>query len=676
MKTIFTLCFLLCCLSLFGATPGFNDIPFTNTPAGVVSSKKAMSRMNITNLFNTGTATYQGPQVLLTKGITLTLGTNVIPAWSNSVFVVSSPTNNPSLVTLQLAPGTNTVQYPLLLINGGGAFTLYKDSTNKTGGGYTRLGNGNWVSQSAGDTIVLAFNSPDWTEAGRYGTNSGVGAWTDDGTFAYLNSHTNAIHIDSVNGGIISGTNSFGYWPTFSQDGGALLNYHKVQNGDPDLWEIFLGAESNPTNHATVDLYGYHDSARMILSVITNQVESNLDLQVADDTTNIVQIIGSDRAGTNHFKIRASSELTTIELVVGNNLVTSLTPTAADADASVPNALIGSSTTRTSGTNTLWKNGTNVIGSLLAVSGYTGAGTNFLSDDGTYKTAAAAQTNDTTKIAIASGVGTNNTFTTPTLVGDANGTNVLYFTASGSTHSNGVGQAFIGSGRISANTNTLAQAQLHVLGTTGIETTVFETPLTSTNVIREFGTAQSGRNLWAIRKSNNVDIVSISDFGIVLGSSLLTASAFGINYNSTGQFITRSDGEYGFSANTVTSGVGDTKITRVAAGIISLGTNAVARNTLVGTNGVYSVAQYNSTAGTAFNWTSNNLYAGKITVSGSPAFLTNSIVTANSVVLATINTDDATASTIKAIPTAGLIQFKFLVAPTGNTDISWMVASP
>jgi len=100
------------------------------------------------------------------------------------------------------------------------------------------------------------------------------------------------------------------------------------------------------------------------------------------------------------------------------------------------------------------------------------------------------------------------------------------------------------------------------------------------------------------------------------------------------------------------------------------------QETVTATNGVISVGQYNSTAGTMFTWTSNNLYAGKITVSGSPAYLTNTVVTTNSIVLATLNTDDALASGLRAIPSAGLITFKFLAAPAGNVDISWKVESP
>lgn len=94
------------------------------------------------------------------------------------------------------------------------------------------------------------------------------------------------------------------------------------------------------------------------------------------------------------------------------------------------------------------------------------------------------------------------------------------------------------------------------------------------------------------------------------------------------------------------------------------------------TNGVISKAQYNSTAASVFNWTSNNLYAGKITVNAGTAYLTNAVVTTNSVVLATLNSTDITASTLRAVPTVGLITFSFLAAPTSTVDISWKIESP
>ncbi len=98
--------------------------------------------------------------------------------------------------------------------------------------------------------------------------------------------------------------------------------------------------------------------------------------------------------------------------------------------------------------------------------------------------------------------------------------------------------------------------------------------------------------------------------------------------------------------------------------------------TIRGSNGVYQTASYNSSAGTAFNWSSNNLYAGRITCSGAPVFITNSIITASSVIGCCLNTDDATASTPRLTNAAGIMVVRFLVAPTANYDLSWWVISP
>jgi len=138
---------------------------------------------------------------------------------------------------------------------------------------------------------------------------------------------------------------------------------------------------------------------------------------------------------------------------------------------------------------------------------------------------------------------------------------------------------------------------------------------------------------------------------------------------------------YPFTDNAYDIGLAATRVRSIYAGTSVIAPTVTAATTVttarsISTNGVTSVAQYNPTAASTFNWTSNNLYAGKITVNASTAWLTNSVVTTNSVVFATINTEDLTAGTLRAVPLAGVIKFSFLAAPTATVDISWKIESP
>jgi hypothetical protein len=73
-----------------------------------------------------------------------------------------------------------------------------------------------------------------------------------------------------------------------------------------------------------------------------------------------------------------------------------------------------------------------------------------------------------------------------------------------------------------------------------------------------------------------------------------------------------------------------------------------------------------------------NQNAGRVRLSsGSQSyFVTNALITANSVVTATLNSDDATATAVKAIPSAGLLQLKLSGAAAANADISFFLLAP
>jgi hypothetical protein len=87
-------------------------------------------------------------------------------------------------------------------------------------------------------------------------------------------------------------------------------------------------------------------------------------------------------------------------------------------------------------------------------------------------------------------------------------------------------------------------------------------------------------------------------------------------------------------------------------------------------------SQYYSTAASAVNWTSNNLYQGKVKLAaGSQNYLvTNSIVTTTSWAMASLNTIDTTAIYVRAfIPSNGVLMLSCPTTATADTIISWEV---
>lgn len=81
---------------------------------------------------------------------------------------------------------------------------------------------------------------------------SAIGAlvWTNDGVFTYLVNVTNAIHLDSLNGGITVGTNTARLWGGIpGSSGEALVSYGSLTNGEFNNREIFIGLKgAAPTN--------------------------------------------------------------------------------------------------------------------------------------------------------------------------------------------------------------------------------------------------------------------------------------------------------------------------------------------------------------------------------------------------------------------------------------------
>lgn len=85
---------------------------------------------------------------------------------------------------------------------------------------------------------------------------------------------------------------------------------------------------------------------------------------------------------------------------------------------------------------------------------------------------------------------------------------------------------------------------------------------------------------------------------------------------------------------------------------------------------------YNATA--SLTGTNMNTLAGRVTLAATAQtfIVTNSQVTANSIVLAVINSDDTTALNVKAIPGSGILTLKANAAANANCTISYWIITP
>lgn len=106
-----------------------------------------------------------------------------------------------------------------------------------------------------------------------------------------------------------------------------------------------------------------------------------------------------------------------------------------------------------------------------------------------------------------------------------------------------------------------------------------------------------------------------------------------------------------------------------------LGSNVLFNGGITVTNGINYSGVVSNTASigqTANRWAGR----GRLTAGQQIYIVTNNIVTANTIVIATLSTNDATATSISATPTAGLLTIKANAAATGNADISWLIVTP
>lgn len=114
-------------------------------------------------------------------------------------------------------------------------------------------------------------------------------------------------------------------------------------------------------------------------------------------------------------------------------------------------------------------------------------------------------------------------------------------------------------------------------------------------------------------------------------------------------------------------------LTNLVTKTIDLG-YADANKVTVNTNGINFNGVTNLVAGTITNL---HRYVGRVRlVSGSSQyFITNNLVTVNSIVMATLNSDCGTILS-NAVPTAGLLTITTLAATSANADISFQILTP
>lgn len=119
--------------------------------------------------------------VLPAKVVLLTLGTNELNVATNSTWLLHSPTNDASLVTLSLAAGKFQGQLLFLTSqNGDGAFTLPDESEQYDVPGALVDLQGDWVG-TTNRGVILQYTAPDWIEMARFNPASTNGPFPPSG---------------------------------------------------------------------------------------------------------------------------------------------------------------------------------------------------------------------------------------------------------------------------------------------------------------------------------------------------------------------------------------------------------------------------------------------------------------------------------------------------------------
>lgn len=184
-------------------------------------------------------------------------------------------------------------------------------------------------------------------------------------------------------------------------------------------------------------------------------------------------------------------------------------------------------------------------------------------------------------------------------------------------------------------------------------------------------------------RAKNLYIANLGVFGNDVTSAGSFVAGGGQKFKFTGQggLYALSDGVFTFR-NVAETDFGRLQFGGTTAAFPAFGKTAGEGHLRVqdatGANSTNSLIFGNTVNTTASTGMTMNRQTGRVRLaSGSQTYLvTNNLATANSIVTATINTDDANALSVKAIPAAGLITLKVNAATAADTDISFFISAP
>ncbi len=390
-------------------------------------------QMNVTNLISANNLTASGGFLTDPSGESLALGANCVSIAYRTYIRLASLSNDPTLTTVQLQSGEPGKW--LVLENhqsDGPSFTVVDDSAVcDIGGGHIRLA-GDWTPSQSGETLELICNGTDWIERGRYNPNvpggGNIAINPTDTHVPYRSSSTtfgDSPIVSSTNSllnqvGIYYGNGASNYWNAFWSASGSgpltngevIVGFNNIAGGDPIYHDHFLGTYT--TSAATTGSYSrLHENA------------TSSKLELAKETSGI---------GKNSIEFNAHSGL--LDGVIGSfqtiwvdgSLRTSIRPGVANGTSAY---FLDTGTSHSTGNLIeVANNGTNKF-TVAALSGYTGAGTLFLSDDGTYKSAGGGGTTINPTDLYVPYRSSSTTFGDSRLLMDDNGpTHRMYFTNS------------------------------------------------------------------------------------------------------------------------------------------------------------------------------------------------------------------------------------------------------
>lgn len=170
-----------------------------------------------------------------------------------------------------------------------------------------------------------------------------------------------------------------------------------------------------------------------------------------------------------------------------------------------------------------------------------------------------------------------------------------------------------------------------------------------------------------------LSIASLGGFSVVSGNVAYVDGGHKITF-SNGVYLPNDGSGIYWTNSTNPSGTQDVGLTRSAAGIVRVVNSFVSgqlRDLEVRQHYVDATMTASGTTGDR----TINKSAGSVNFAAGASSLTvtDSLVTTNSIVIATIQTDDATATSVKAVPGSGSFTLKLNAAATAETKVAFLV---